>query len=126
MRILRPRINNANLDALAKDSLLMELIYARHPVDGVIERLGIVAERLAAYDGRELDARRVPRLDDGHDRLERVRVLAVRLDGDAVEEGRVKDFEDLAARVVGLELLDYGILVGSLSGVSWRISISSY
>lgn len=117
MRILRPRINNANLDALPKDPLLMELVHARHPVNRVIERPRIVAKRLPRHDGRELDARRVPRLDDGRDRLERVRVLAVRLDGDAAEEGRVKDLEDLAARVVGLELLDYGILVGSLSGV---------
>lgn len=56
----------------------------------------------------------MPCLDDRQQRLERVRALAVGLDCDAFEDGRVKDLEDLAAGP-GPELLDYGVLVGSLS-----------
>lgn len=115
MGILNACVHDADLDALAQNPLLVKLVDARHPVDRVVRRARVVAERLARHHGRQLHARRVPRLDDGRERLERVRVLAVRLDGDAPEHGRVEHLEHPAAGA-RLELPDHGVLVGRLRG----------
>lgn len=95
MLIPRPRINNADLDALAKDSPVVKLADARSIVRCVIASGGSISDRGETLDRREGHALVGPRADNTGEVQQAVNTVVVGLDARAREDVGLKVLDDL-------------------------------
>ncbi|TLD15235.1 hypothetical protein PspLS_10635 [Pyricularia sp. CBS 133598] len=109
-------VHHADLDALAEDALRLHLVDARHVVDEVVRRGGVIREALALDHRRQLDTGGVPYLCDRGQRLQLVGVDVFRFHRDAAEDGRVKHLGDATPGLV-LNVPDQLILVGAFTNL---------
>lgn len=96
MLIPRPRINNADLDALAKDAPVVQLADARSVVRRVVAGGGGgVSYGREALDGRQGHALVRPRAENAGEAQQAVDVVVVGLDARAREDVRLVVPDDL-------------------------------
>lgn len=87
-------VNDADLDALAEDALLVELVDTGSDVRRVLNGLGVVAEALVDLKGRQVDLLVEPDVLDLRQPQEGVQVVGLGLDADAGEDVRLECLDD--------------------------------
>lgn len=95
MIIPRPRINNADLDTLAKDAPVVELADTRGIVRCIVGSSGSVPDRRQTLDWGEGNTLVGPGANDARDFQQAVDVVVVCLDARAREDIRLKVLDDL-------------------------------
>lgn len=95
MAIVHASVDDGHLGALTQDALLMQLIHARHVMDGVVLVYDVAVKQRLRLSRSEEELARRPRLVDDVKGLEQVGVGLVRLDCAPVKDVAIKDLKDL-------------------------------